>query len=244
MIFWGILGGVCLIYFIIICIYAGITSAFGWFWALGGGAGLLLCWVWKKLPQGLLKAIWCVLFAGLAVLVVLEGKILYYARQTPYKEADYLIVLGCQIRGTAITPSLKYRLEEAWKYAEENQDTKLVVSGGQGPGEDISEAEAMKRWIVEKGIAQERIYVEDKSTNTYENMKLSRELIEKQNPKENYRVVVVSNGFHICRGLSIGKKQGFKNLEGLGAKTDPVLAVSYYIREAAALLKDGILGNL
>lgn len=264
MAFWGILGGACLLYYIIICIYAGMASAFSWFWVLSGITGVALGILWKRIPGSFQKGIWGLFIAGLAVLVVLEGKILYCANKPPQKEADYLIVLGCQVRGTRITRSLKYRLEAAYEYAEENKDTKIIVSGGQGFGEDISEAEAMKGWLVEKGIESERIYMEDKSTNTHENMKFSRELIEKQMAEKmskaaeetgtigdktqtqeaEYKTVVVSNGFHLYRALKLGEKQGFERLEGLGAKTDRILAVSYYVREAFALLKDTIVGNI
>lgn len=245
MMFWGILGGVCLLYFIIICLYAGIGAAFGWFWAVGGMAGIVLSMLWQKMPEKLHKGIFGLFIAGFIVFAVLEGKILYYANQKPQKEADYMIVLGCQVRGRKITRSLRYRLEAAYEYAEENQNTKIIVSGGQGFGEDISEAEAMKGWLVEKGIQPERIYMEDKSTNTHENMKFSREWIEGQSGSlENRKIVVVSNSFHICRALKLGQKQGFQNLEGLGARTDRILAVSYYVREAFALLKDGMVGNI
>lgn len=245
MAFWGILGSICLLYFVIICLYAGVSSAFSWFWAIGGTAGIVLSIFWQRMPDKLHKGIWGLFIAGVAVFILMEGKILYYANQTPQKEADYLIVLGCQVRGTRITRSLKYRLEAAYEYAVENPETKIIVSGGQGFGEDISEAEAMKGWLVEKGIEADRVYMEDKSVNTHENMKFSREMIEKQGGTiKNSRVVVVSNGFHISRALKLGEKQGFEQLEGLGAKTDPILAVSYYIREAFALLKDSIVGNI
>lgn len=243
--FWGILGSACLLYFIVICFYAGAGSAFSWFWAMGGAVGIALGVFWQKMPDKLQKGIWGLFIAALAVLVIMEGKILYYANQKPQKEADYMIVLGCQIRGTKVSRSLRYRLEAAKEYAEENPAVKMIVSGGQGFGEDISEAEAMKGWLVEKGIEADRIYAEDKSTNTYENMKFSREFIESQGRSaKDTKVVVVSNGFHICRAMKLGKKQGFEHLEGLAGKTDKILAVSYYIREALALMKDSVVGNL
>ena len=249
MIFWMVLGGLCLVYFIIICTYAGITSAFSWFWGISGVLGIVLGIFLNKLPGWLQKGIWGIFFAGVAVLLVLEGQILYYGSKRPQPGADYLIVLGCQIRGTEITRSLKYRLEAAVEYGKENPETVIVVSGGQGSGEEVSEAEAMRGYLLEKGISEERIWMEDASTNTYENMKFSRERILKERKKngqeqEDFRTVVVSNRFHVFRALKIGRKQGFLTLEGLGAKTDPVLFVSYYIREALAVFKDGLLGNL
>lgn len=249
MIFWIALGGLCLAYFIIICLYAGITSAFSWFWGMSGVLGIVLGFSLHKLPGWIQKGIWGILAVGLAVLFVLEGQILYYGSKEPQPSADYLIVLGCQIRGTKITRSLKYRLEAATTYAKENPETVIVVSGGQGSGEEVSEAEAMREYLLKEGISEERIWLEAASTNTYENMKFSRELIlkarkENGQAEEEFQTVVVSNRFHIFRALKIGKKQGFLTLEGLGAKTDPVLFVSYYIREALAVFKDGLLGNL
>lgn len=244
MLFFGILGAISLLYFVIICFYTGPGLAFNWFWAFGGVAGLFLAAFWQRLPLKLQKGIWGIFFIVMAVCVFLEAQILYYANQKPQKNADYLIVLGCKVQGTRVSRSLRYRLEAAFTYAEENPETKIIVSGGQGFGEDISEAEAMYRWLTDKGIEQERILMEAHSTNTYENMKFSRSLIEKEAAVEEARVVVVSNGFHICRALKLGQKQGFEEFQGLGAKTDPVMAVSYYIREAFALLKDSIVGNI
>ena len=180
MTFWGILGIMCLIYFIIICLYAGITSAFGWFWAAGGAIGLFLHFFLHRFPDWLQKGIWGVFLAGVALLIFLEGSIFYYGNKTAQPETEYLIVLGCQIRGTRITRSLKYRLGKAAEYGKENPETILIVSGGQGFGEDISEAQAMREYLLEKGIEENRIWLEDKSTNTYENMKFSREMIEKE----------------------------------------------------------------
>lgn len=247
MIFWGALGIICLIYFAVICLYAGLSSAFSWFWAMAGVVGLLLGFLWQKAPKGVHKGVWCIFAAGLAVLLLLEGKIFFCGLSKPRPEADYLIVLGCQIRGTKVSRSLKYRLDAAAEYVKENKDTVIIVSGGKGSGEDITEALAMKNYLVDKGIREECIWLEDKSVNTNENMKFSKELIEKQRKKErktkDYRTVVVSNRFHLFRALKIGEKQGFGELEGLGGKTDPVLAVSYYIREAFAVVKDKLVGN-
>lgn len=247
--FWGILGGLCFAYFVVICIYAGIFSAFGWFWAACSGAGALLYFFFHKIPDKLQKAVWGIFFIGLATLILLEGKIIYYGNRKPQKGADYLIVLGCQIRGFKITRSLKYRLEKALEYGLENPNAVIIVSGGQGNGEAVSEAWAMQEYLVKHGIPEERVWKEDKSSNTYENMKFSLELIEKKREaagvaEEGFRAVAVSNRFHIYRALRIGEKQGFINLEGLGAKTDSILAVSYYIREALAIFKDWLFGNL
>ena len=153
---------------------------------------------------------------------------------------DYLIVLGAQIRGTRITNSLYKRLKTAETYLKENPDTLVIVSGGQGSGEDITEAQAMKEFLIENGIREDRILVEDKSTNTHENILYSKKLINRADAK----VAVVTNGFHIFRSIGIAKKQGLENVQGLSAPSDPILLVNYYIREVFGVVKDFLFGNM
>ena len=92
-------------------------------------------------------------------------------KKKPEDNCDYIIVLGCQIRGDWITKSLKNRLDAAYDYACSNQDTRIIVSGGQVKGENKTEALAMYEYLCSRGISSERIVMEDKSTDTNENMR-------------------------------------------------------------------------
>ncbi|KMY49160.1 YdcF family protein [Peribacillus loiseleuriae] len=146
--------------------------------------------------------------------------------------ADYLIVLGAQVRGTVPSLSLQYRINTAAEYLTSNKSTVAIVSGGQGNGEEISEAEAMKRGLLKNGIEESRIIMEDRSTSTYENIKYSKQLI----PEGAKKGFLVTNDFHVYRAEKIAASQGLK-LQGIAADTPKVVLVKSYIREYLAITK-------
>lgn len=242
-----ILGIISLIYYGIIVSYAGMNSSFAIFWLLFGTGCILLFFVIKyfikhdiSVSRPLRLAITAVIAAGLCIFILIEGIIIYHANQKAEPGMDYLIVLGAQVRGTRITRTLKKRLDTAASYLKSNPAATAIVSGGQGTGEDISEAEAMKRYLQGIGIDESRIIKEDASTNTNENIRFSKNLIINGQAK----VAVVTNGFHVFRAVSIARRQGFQNIEGLSAPSDPILLVNYYVREVIGVMKDWVFGNL
>ncbi len=91
--------------------------------------------------------------------------------------ADYLIILGARVKGSVPSLSLQYRIDKAAEYLSANKQTVAIVSGGKGPGEEISEAKAMQQGLIAQGIEEARIMMEDKSTTTHENIVFSKELI-------------------------------------------------------------------
>lgn len=242
-----VLGIICLIYYGVITSYAGINTSFAWFWLCAGFglviAGLIIRYVIKqgiKIPFFIKFVAAAGICLALCLFLILEGMIISCYRQKAEPGADYLIVLGAQVRGRVISETLKRRLDTAYNYLISSPDTIAVVSGGRGPGEDVSEAEAMKNYLVNKGISPSRIIMEDKSTNTVENIRYSRMLLEKDNPS----VVIVTNGFHVFRAVKIADKQGLENARGLAASSNIILLPNYYIREAAGILKDIVYGNI
>lgn len=241
------IGVLCLIYYGVIIAYAGIGSSFAWFWLLGGMFCILLFMLMKHmiirnivLPRPVTYTIGGIFLAGICAFVIIESVIIYHANRKTDPDVDYLIVLGAQIRGTSITKSLYNRLKIAEAYLKENPETLVIVSGGQGPGEDMSEASAMKEFLIKNGIDEDRIILEDRSTNTMENILYSKKLIE----SDDARVAVVTNGFHIFRSTRIAKRQGLRNVQGLSAPSDRILLVSYYVREVLAVIKDFLFGNM
>jgi uncharacterized SAM-binding protein YcdF (DUF218 family) len=120
------------------------------------------------------------------------------------------------------------------------QEAHTGGAGGRGPGEDITEAEAMKQYLTANGISENRILKEEQSTNTNENIIFSKELIQ----KENAAVAVVTNGFHVFRATGIAKKQGLLNIQGLSAPSDARLLINYYVREVLGVIKDKLAGNM
>lgn len=244
-VFWCI-GIFAIGYYIVILSLLGFRKDFSLIWPAGAavfiGSAILLAKLSVNHLKGANKlgsAITAVLLTSLVILAVLEGTIIKNGFTKPDKDADYLIVLGAQINGTRVSKALRYRLDEAYKYAMENKDTKVIVSGGQGTREDISEAEAMSDYLEEKGLEKERIIIEDKSTNTNENIKYSKQLM-----RDADYVVVVTNRFHLYRGVRIARKQLDQKVEGLGAATGTALFINYYFREAFAVVKDYIVHNI
>jgi uncharacterized SAM-binding protein YcdF (DUF218 family) len=177
---------------------------------------------------------------GFSVFLLVEGTIIYHANQKADPDLDYLIILGAQVRGTRITKTLQKRLDTAATYLQENPRTIAIVSGGRGRGEDISEAEAMRRYLMEQGIDALRIKMEDSSTNTNENIRYSKKIIQDENAK----VAVVTNGFHIYRAIKIAQKQGFNEIQGLAAPSDSRLFINYYVREVFGVIKEKLAGNI
>lgn len=157
----------------------------------------------------------------------------------PEQGADYCIVLGARVNGTEVSWNLARRLDAAVSYLEENPGTKVLVSGGQGPGEELTEAEAMRSYLLRKGIAKERILAEDRSMSTQENLLNCRERIP-----DGASVVLVTSGFHLHRAMRIARKLGYDRLSGLGAKVKPVTVPLNYMREACAVLYYRLRGRI
>ena len=146
--------------------------------------------------------------------------------------ADYIVVLGAGVIGTRVTPLLAARIERGIELLHSNPGAVLIMSGGQGPGEDIAEGEAMARYAEEKGVGREKIIIESRSRSTEENLLFSSRLMEKDRP----RVVVVTTSYHVFRALLLAKQQGLKCV-GFGAKTKWYFTLNALIREFAGYLR-------
>ena len=245
-IFWFVLGAVCLIYYIICVSYAGFGTAFAFIWAIAGAVFLMLatiCMLARKeiiiIPMWL-KIAFCTVFAiCLMAFLIFEGCVIKGMMSKPEKDCEFVIVLGAQIRGTRITKSLARRLEAAYEYYRENPDVTIIVSGGRGRGEDVTEAEAMAGYLEAKGVPSEKILKEDKSTDTNENILYSLEFIKNKNAK----VAIATSNFHIFRAIHIAKAKGLVNASGIPAESDEILFINYCVREAVGIAKDWAFGN-
>lgn len=189
------------------------------------------------IPKWLRIAICIIIIVGIAIFTTMECMIISKMNSKAASDADYIVVLGAQVRGERITKSLAKRLDAAYDYLIENEDTKVICTGGQGAGEDISEAFAEKRYLMEKGIAEDRIIMEDKSTSTYENLKFTLEIIGDKDAK----IAIVTNNFHVYRAVLLGKYVGFKNVDGIAGESDNRLLLNYMVREGLALFKEFIV---
>jgi uncharacterized SAM-binding protein YcdF (DUF218 family) len=150
---------------------------------------------------------------------------------------DAVIVLGCKVNGNTPSRMLKRRLDSAVIYLNENEDVVCIVSGGKGEDEKISEAQAMKEYLVDKGIDEGRILTEDKSVNTLENIKNSVALLGGNGSGE---IAIITDGFHQYRAGYIAESFGY-DAAAINAQTDffnAVLMPTYYIREWMAITNE------
>ena len=160
-------------------------------------------------------------------------------RMRKHPNLEYIIVLGAHVEGTRLTKALLERTRRALQYMEENPETKAVLSGGKGDGESITEAQAMCNYLVEHGIDRERLILEEKSTNTTENLKFSLGMIGL-----NHSVGIVTNNFHVFRGTAIGKKCGCREIYPIPSRYCSWRLLIYIPREILAIIKDKLMGNM
>lgn len=163
-------------------------------------------------------------------------------RYKPAYDLDYIIILGCAIRGDGTpTPLLRGRVDRALQFEKEQHDktgkhAKFVPSGGQGSDEVISEAESMKRYLMEQGVPEERIIKEDRSVNTLQNMAFSKKVIEGDaGSLDDVNVGFSTTNYHVFRGYTLADRIRMK-VEGLSAKTKLYFFPNAFIREFIGLL--------
>ena len=181
--------------------------------------------------------------AALALLLFLaaETPILYTALTAGKSDAPYVIVLGAAVYGETPSISVRHRCDRASEHLASHPDAAAVVSGGQGEGENISEAEAMRRYLIDKGVAQSRILMEDRSTSTWENLTFSKQIIEESGGDPS-RVAVVSSAYHLYRARRMAAALGMA-ADGLASSDGyPVYMAGMYIREALAVWKLWVWG--
>ncbi|MBQ4323065.1 MAG: YdcF family protein [Clostridia bacterium] len=168
--------------------------------------------------------------------VFVEGLILYHQDGDAIPEdVQVIFVLGCQVEGETPCEMLRYRLEAAYGFLRDRPESIAVLCGGQGDGEDITEAECMRRWLAERGISQDRLYLEDSSVNTRENINNATEILNDIRPGTE-RVAVATTGFHVFRAKILCENAGFDAYGVSGAMPSSlVVIVNSYLREFAGV---------
>lgn len=243
---FGVLGVLCLMYFGYQFFFVSKGTRFYMIWGLmaagcGGLSFFLAHRVWvEKIPKWFRRVIQVLFGIGVVLFLVVEGLVLSRFNASPDAGADVCIILGAQMKESGPSDVLQRRLDKALEYLQENPGTTVVVSGGQGDNEPVSEAQGMRDYLVARGIAEERIRMEDASTDTWENLAYSAKLIN----KEKDSVVIVTNNFHVFRAVSIAEKQGYQDVQGMAASTHRGNLTNNLLREFLGVLKDFLVGNL
>ena len=242
--FW-VFGICCILY----CVGISVMGFGTYFFLIWGAMGIIFLLIGTvlsnrelvcRLPRWLKAITVSLFFLGILLFAGVEGMILSQYRAVPEQGADYVIVLGAQWRIDGPSEVLRRRLDAAIAYLNENHDTNVIVSGGQGRNEPVSEAAGMRQYLMDAGINDERILVEDASTNTFQNLVFSGRLLDPENDK----VVIVTNNFHVFRAIRIAEKQGYKNVEGMAASSLAGMAPHNLLREFFGVVKDFLVGNL
>ena len=162
------------------------------------------------------------------------------AKKKPSPDRTHVIILGCAIgKDGQPLPLLRGRIDRAVEYAREQREgdggIRFVPSGGKGPDEVVSESEAMKGYLLSQGIPQERILMEDRSANTRENMRFSRDLIEADCPDGEAKILFSTSGYHVLRSGMISREEGL-SAEGIGSRTKWYFWPNAFVREFIGLL--------
>ena len=212
-------GIVCALYFIILLIYSGFTSAFYLVWPAMAVCFLLLGWLFHihffaQLPPSVRGILLAFVAIGILVFVGVEGMILRAATLDPASGLDYVIVLGAHVRSTGPSRALALRLDAALDYAADNPDTIFIVSGGQGSNEPCL------------------LYISAHS----DKLIFSAKLIP-----DGATVGIITNGFHVCRSLHLADALGYEHAYGIPAKGDLITQPANLFREFFAVIKDYVL---
>ncbi len=241
---FAVLGGFCLFYYILIYAFSGSQISITWIWLLGAVFlfGLGSCfYIWGGIAYKNPFCLVCIIIVGLLLLyfLVFESVLIVNSFSEPPENVDCIIVLGASVRGERPSKALAYRINAAHEYLKNNPDTVAVLSGGQGKGEDISEAECMYRELTSLGIDGSRLFLEDKSTNTSENIKNSLELIG----EECGSIAVVTNNFHVFRAKCLLGASYKGEIYAISASFNNPLVLHYAVREFVGFSHDAMVGN-
>lgn len=246
-IFFILIASIFITYYSYLSLRYGINGiTFSWTWLCMGICFLGIAgWEMVKkrhilsyFPKLMRRICLLLLVGGLTFFTIKEIEIIACGQQVSLKQNDTLIVLGAQLKGDQITRLLRYRLEAAKAFHEQYPHATIIVSGGQGPMETCSEASAMKKWLVEQGVKESIIVMEEKSRNTNENFAFSKQLIKKDTA-----VSVVSNDFHMYRAKELCEQNGMR-CALYPAKSDVDLSFNFYFREFFGVIKDQYLTKL
>ena len=238
--------------FAVICIAYGVTVK-----AAGSGTRFFLVWIafgvlfilagvsvwtgmWGRTHTGVRRFIVCVVLVLCVVIAVLSSLVFSRFSEKGEKNLDYIIVLGAQVYARGPSPVLKYRLDAAAAYLNENPDTLCIVTGGQGYNEPLAEAEGMADYLEKEGIAPERIIKETESLTTVQNLVNTMKLVD-LNGKS---VGIVTSNFHVYRALGIAKKLGITDCCGIAAASNPVYLPNNVFRECLGIVKELVTGSM
>lgn len=239
-IIYAILALVCLLYSVVVYMVGSGTFSFVIWIAIGLFFAFLLFMdinnKWSKVPRVFRYLFRSCIAICLVIFLVCQGCILNQFFSKGEKDLDYIIVLGAQMRDWGPSVVYKYRLDAAVEYLNDNPETKVVVTGGQGANESISEGEGGKAYLLEQGISEDRIIVENTSVDTEANIKNALDIIDGYD--SSLKIGIVTNNFHLFRGEFIADRLTEAEISGIAAFTEYQFLPNNMVRETFGILKD------
>ncbi|MBR7149613.1 MAG: YdcF family protein [Oscillospiraceae bacterium] len=197
----------------------------------------------KRWARNAVKLIALLLASGIAILTMLEIRIVDYGKTDPTKDVSAVVILGAGLNGTKPSLSLRVRLEQALVYLDGRGEVPIIVSGGQGGGEDITEARCMADWLIDHGIDEARIILEENSHNTEENIRYTRAVLKDLGISSAAHVAVITSDYHLYRTrLHWGNDWMVPVAAKMPASFWP-LTLNYYLREAFAVAELAVFGG-
>ncbi len=192
-----------------------------------------------KTSKFIFKMLIGVLFISFLSIELLIFQAINYEVNTDF---DYAIVLGAGTVADKPSLILKRRLDKALECLSNNENLKVIVAGGQGKGKDFAESFVMKKYLIDNGIAEQRIIEENKSTTTNENLQNSKNILNNIAPNTN-NIGIITSDFHSFRAKILGEKY-FKEVSVCSAESPTLVKINYAIREYLATIKMIILGSV
>ena len=273
--YFGALTALCAAYWVLLLMYSGFLVQQHWIWLCFAAFFLLnaaAAWGYRRglrtTPLWLVTALHTTAFAGLAVMIATGILVATGMTREEVRNPEFCIVLGASVKEDgSLSPSLKRRLDETIRFSDRNPATRFVLSGGQGPREPVTEAEAMGSYLVYNGVPEDRLLLEIQSKNTYENILYSDALIRRILEEEKkgrsraakkapegssfiqaeglpVRVAILSADYHLFRALHLAEKMTGGEYCGIASKSDPVMFAHFVTRECIAIVKDKFFGRL
>lgn len=186
--------------------------------------------IWHTLSGKIFLSLSGLMLAGGIILcTVLSVLMLREINDPPKNDDTTLVLLGCKVNNGGPSLMLNRRIRAAGNYLASHPDVPVIVSGGQGEDEAISEAECMRFYLVASGISEDRIYMEAQSSDTKENLLFSSRIIEEKRLPSH--ITLVTDGFHQYRAEMLARQQGIRDTSNISSYTPGWLLPTYWVRE-------------
>ncbi len=248
-ILWFVLSMLCFLYSVMVfMVNSGTFSFIIW---LAGAVFFSLCYFlagkgrWSGVPAGIRYMCFAVMSVVALTFITCQIAILSHFFDKGERDLDYIIVLGAQMRADGPSVIYSYRLQKAAEYLNENPGTICITTGAQGNNEPVSEGDGGAKYLLSIGVAENRIITETQSMDTEENIKNSLAIIDEHEERpENLRIGIVTNGFHVFRGIHIAGNLTDADISGIAAYMQPQYIPNNMVRETFGILRDLLRGRL